>query len=181
MTDPLLTPTLALPLPGARLRPWRFSDATALARHANDRGIWLNLRDTFPHPYTAQDAEFFLCLVADNQRDLHLAIEVDGEAVGSIGVHFKADIRRRSGEIGYWLAREQWGKGLATAAVQELTRYVLATFDVCRLYAVVFATNAASGRVLEKCGYELEARMRRSVVKDGQMLDSLLFARIEEK
>ncbi|UYZ62176.1 GNAT family N-acetyltransferase [Hymenobacter weizhouensis] len=181
MTDPRLTPTLALPLPGARLRPWRFPDAAALAHHANDRAIWQNLRDTFPYPYTAQDAEFFLCLVADSQRDLHLAIEVDGEAVGSIGVHFKSDVRRRSGEIGYWLSRKHWGKGVATAAVQEVSRYVLASFDVCRLYAVVFATNLASGRVLEKTGYELEARMRRSVVKDGQMLDSLLYALVEEK
>ena len=176
MPDSLLTPTLELPVGGARLRPWRFSDAAALARHANDERIAWNLRDSFPFPYSPGDAEFFLCLVADSSRDLFLALEVDGEAVGSVGVHFKTDVRRRSAEIGYWLTPACWGRGLATAAVRTLTAYVLANFDICRLYAVVFATNPASARVLEKAGYELEARMRRSVVKDGQTLDSLLYA-----
>lgn len=176
MIDPLLAPTLALPQAGAQLRPWNFGDAPALTRHANDRGIWQNLRDSFPHPYTAQDAEFYLCLMADQHRDLHLCIEADGQAVGSIGVHFKTDIRRRSAEIGYWLARACWGRGLATAAVQAVTEYVLAHFDVCRLYAVVFEPNGASARVLEKAGYELEATLRKSILKDGQMLDSRLYA-----
>lgn len=176
MTDPLLLPTLPLPGAGARLRPWSFSDVAALARYANNRRIWQHLRDTFPHPYTIEDATYFLSVVADNTRDLHLAFEVAGEAVGSIGVHFKTDVRRRSAEIGYWLAQEYWGQGLATAAVRALSDYVLAHFDVCRLYAEVFATNTASARVLEKAGYEQEARLRRSIMKDGQMLDSLLYA-----
>ncbi|SHK13557.1 GNAT family N-acetyltransferase [Hymenobacter psychrotolerans] len=172
----LLTPTLELPLPKAQLRPWRPTDAPALARHANDRSVWQNLRDTFPHPYTAEDAAYYLAMVADSSRDLHLAFEVQGEAVGSIGVHFKSDVRRRSAEIGYWLARPYWGRGLATAAVQAVSEYVFAHFDVCRLYAVVFESNVASGRVLEKAGYELEAILRKSVVKDGRMLDSRLYA-----
>ncbi|GGG43852.1 GNAT family N-acetyltransferase [Hymenobacter glacieicola] len=176
MLPPQLLPTLALPVAGAQLRPWHFSDAPALARHANDRSIWQNLRDTFPYPYTANDAAYFLARVADNPRDLHLAIDMEGEAVGSIGVHFKTDVRRRSAEIGYWLAQEHWGKGIATAAVRTVTSYVLAHFDICRLYAVVFATNPASGKVLQKAGYELEARLRRSIVKDGEVLDSLLYA-----
>ncbi|WP_303309617.1 GNAT family N-acetyltransferase [Hymenobacter sp. BT730] len=181
MPDALLTPILPLPIPGARLRPWRQSDAPALAHYANDRAIWQNLRDTFPHPYTTEDAQYFLALVADSQRDVHLAIDVAGEAVGNIGVHFKSDIRRRSAEIGYWLARDYWGRGLATAAVRTLSNYVLWNFDVCRLFAVVFEPNYASARVLEKAGYALEGRMRKSIVKDGQMLDSRLYALIKEE
>lgn len=176
MPNLLLTPTLPLPQPGTCLRPWRLSDAPALTEYANDRSIWQNLRDTFPHPYTAQDAEYFLALTADNPRDLHLAFAVDGAAVGSIGVHFKSDVRRRSAEVGYWLARPYWGRGLATAAVQAVSAYVLAHFDVCRLYAVAFGPNVASARVLEKAGFALEATMRKSVVKDGLMLDSKLYA-----
>ncbi len=176
MPDLLLTPTLELPIPGARLRPWNSADAPALAHYANDERVARHLRDSFPHPYLVSDAEFFLCLVADSTRDLFLAIEADGEAVGSVGVHFKTDVRRRSAEIGYWLTPAYWGRGLATAAVRTISAYVLAEFDVCRLYAVIFATNPASARVLEKAGYELEARMRRSIVKDGETLDSLLYA-----
>ncbi|HEX8426224.1 GNAT family protein [Hymenobacter sp.] len=178
MIDPLLAPTLELPQLQARLRPWCFADAPALVEYANDQRVAQNLRDTFPHPYTHQDAEFYLCLMADQQRDLHLALEVDGRAVGSIGVHFKTDVRRRSAEIGYWLGQPYWGRGLATAAVQLVSTYVFAHFDVCRLYAVVFSTNLASARVLENAGYELEGIMRKSIVKDGQMLDSRLYARV---
>lgn len=176
MTHFRLTPTLNLPPPGACLRPWRLSDAAALTRHANDRGIWQNLRDTFPHPYTAADAAYYLALVANSPSDLHLAFEVDGEAVGSIGVFFKDDVHRRSAEVGYWLSRAHWGRGLATAAVRSVAAYVFAHFDICRLYAIPFETNPASARVLEKAGFELEATMRKSVVKDGQMLDSRLYA-----
>ena len=178
MTAPLLAPTLELPQPGVRLRPWSFADAPALVEYANDPRIAENLRDTFPYPYTQQDAEFYLCLMADQQRDLHLAFEVDGVAVGSVGVHFKTDVRRRSAEIGYWLGQPYWGRGLATAAVQQVAAYVFAHFDVCRLYAVVFETNKASARVLEKAGFELEAVLRKSIIKHDQMLDSLLYAKL---
>lgn len=181
MPDPLLSPTLELPdTNGARLRPWTFADAPALARHANDERVARHMRDTFPYPYSAGDAEFFLCLVADSTRDLFLAIEVEGEPVGSVGIHFKTDIRRRSAEIGYWLAPAYWGRGLATAVVRTTSAYVLAHFDVCRLYAVVFANNPASARVLEKAGYELEGRMRRSIIKDDEVLDSLLYALVAD-
>jgi RimJ/RimL family protein N-acetyltransferase len=69
-----------------------------------------------------------------------------------------------------------WGRGITTAAVVALSEYSFAHFDLCRLYAVVFASNAASARVLEKAGYELEARLRKSITKDGQTMDALLYA-----
>lgn len=171
---------LALPATGACLRPWCAADAAALQHHANDHGIWQNLRDSFPHPYTSDDAAYYLAQVADSPRDLHLALEVEGEAVGSVGVHFKSDVRRLSAEIGYWVGRNYWGRGLATEAVQAVSDYVFAHSEVRRLYAVVFATNAASGRVLQKCGYVLEATMRQSILKEGQILDSQLYAKIRE-
>ena len=181
MNNPLLTPVLALPVLGARLRPWHPTDAAALVAYANDQRIAENLRDTFPHPYTLPDAEFYLALMADQPRDLHLALEIDGAAVGSVGVHFKTDVRRRSAEIGYWLGRAYWGQGVAMAAVQGVSAYVFAHFDVCRLYAVVFERNLASARVLEKAGYALEGVLRQSVVKNGRMLDSRLYAKIKDE
>lgn len=181
MNSLLLKPVLALSRAEARLRPWRAADAAALQHHANDYGIWQNLRDTFPHPYTSDDADYYLAQVADAPRDLHLALEVEGEAVGSVGVHFKSDVRRLSAEIGYWVARKHWGKGLATEAVQVVSDYVFANSHICRLYAVVFASNLASARVLTKAGYTLEATMRKSILKEGQILDSQLYAKIKEE
>ncbi|UYZ58454.1 GNAT family N-acetyltransferase [Hymenobacter latericus] len=178
----LLRPTLPLAVAGARLRPFAAADAPALARHANDRDIWLNLRDRFPHPYSLADAEWYLGFVQhEGAADVHLCIEVDGEATGSISVLFQGDVHRREAEIGYWLGRAHWGRGIATAAVQALTAYALGNFDVCRLYATVFEHNLASARVLEKAGYTLEARLRKSITKDGQTLDGLLYAFINSE
>ncbi|HEX8329080.1 MAG TPA: GNAT family N-acetyltransferase [Hymenobacter sp.] len=168
-----------LPLPEveAVLRPFAPTDASALAQHANDRSIWLNLRDRFPHPYAVADAEAYIAMAtAADEHDLHLCIDVAGEAVGCISLLFKQDVSRRSAEIGYWLGREVWGRGIGTAAVRALAAHGFAHHDLARIYAVVFAYNAASGRVLEKAGFDFEARLRQAVTKDGQTVDGLLYA-----
>ena len=94
MSAAQLRPTLELPLHGARLRPWQLSDIQALSTHGNSRDIWLNLRDRFPHPYTLTDAEHHLRFVSgpEGMTDVHLCIEVDGEAAGSISLLFKQDV-----------------------------------------------------------------------------------------
>ena len=100
-------------------------------------------------------------------------------ASGGISIVFQEDVERRSAEIGYWLGRRCWGRGIMTAAVQTITEYTFANFDTCRLYASIFARNTASARVLEKSGYELEGRLRQSITKNGQTMDSLLYAKIK--
>ena len=176
----LLRPTLELPGLNARLRPWKPADAEALARHANDVDVARYLRDVFPHPYSMADAHYYLSLVTDPaSTELTLAIEVAGEAAGSISLLFQNDISRRSAEIGYWLGRQFWGKGIVTAAVRALSAYGLAHFDLVRLYATVYAPNLASARVLEKAGYTMEGRMQQAVTKHQQVLDALLFARVK--
>lgn len=163
-----------------RLRPFRDGDQVAIVRYANDRRVWLNLRDAFPHPYTRSDADAWVRRVAGQAPPTQCAIEVAGEVVGSIGLTLQADVHRRSAEIGYWLGQPFWGRGLMSEAVPAFTAYALATFDLCRLYATVFAWNSASARVLEKAGYSLEGRLRKSVIKDGQTIDQLLFAYVRE-
>ncbi|OUJ70224.1 GNAT family N-acetyltransferase [Hymenobacter crusticola] len=175
-------PTLVLPVAGVRLRPWQLADAPALVACANDESVAQNLRDTFPHPYLPEDARWYLETVATaHAPDIHLAIEVAGSAGGGISVIFKEDVDRRSAEIGYWLGRPHWGRGIMTAAVEALTKYTFVEFNICRLYAGVFAHNTASARVLEKCGYELEGRLRKSITKNGQTTDSLLYAIVNEQ
>ncbi|MGI4760135.1 MAG: GNAT family N-acetyltransferase [Janthinobacterium lividum] len=176
----LLRPTLELPGLNARLRPWQPTDAQVLARHANDADVARYLRDVFPHPYSLADAHYYLNLVTDPaSTELTVAIEVDGEAAGSISLLFQPDISRRSAEIGYWLGRQCWGQGIATAAVRALSTYGLAQFDLVRLYATVYAPNLASARVLEKAGYTLEGRLRQAVTKHEQVLDALLYAQVK--
>jgi ribosomal-protein-alanine N-acetyltransferase len=163
------------------IRSWREGDEHALVRHADDRAVWINLRDRFPHPYTPADARAWLRFVGETRPETDFAIAVAGEAVGGIGIIPRDDVSRRSAEIGYWLGRDLWGRGLATAAVRALTDWAFAHFDLCRIDAAVFEWNPASARVLEKAGYLLEGRLRQSVTKDGRTIDQLLYARIREE
>ena len=158
------------------LRPPRPEDAPSMARYANNRAIWRNLRDRFPHPYTLADAEAFIARHADEEPTRLFVIEVDQQAVGSSGVVPGDDVGRRSMEIGYWLAEPYWGRGIVTEAVQAVTAYALGTFDINRVEAGVFGWNAASARVLTKAGYSLEGTLRGAVTKDGATIDALMYA-----
>jgi RimJ/RimL family protein N-acetyltransferase len=166
-------------LPGQRctIRPWRLSDADALVRHANDIEVARHLRDRFPHPYTHQNAQTFLTH-AITEGGSNFAIDVEGEAVGAIGYVLGTDIERYSAEIGYWLGRQVWGRGIATDALTAVTEHLFRERIVLRLFALPFATNLASIRVLEKAGYEREGVLRSSCVKQGTVRDQALYARV---
>ncbi len=168
---------MRLTLERSIIRPFRLDDAASLAHHANDRGVWRNLRDLFPHPYTLQDAHAWLERSAREPYSA-FAIEVDGAAVGAIGFEAKADVYRHTAEIGYWLGRAYWGRGITSEAIDAFARQLFATRDLMRLEAGVYAWNPASMRVLEKAGFEREACMRKAAFKDGQYVDVLLYARL---
>lgn len=153
------------------------ADAEGLVRQANDLEVARQLRDRFPHPYTDRDARAFL-RHAMKEDASNLAIDVDGEPAGAIGYVSGTDIERFSAEIGYWLGRPYWGRGIATDALVTLTEHLFREGRALRLFALPFAANLASIRVLEKAGYTREGVLRSSSVKDGQVKDQLMYARI---
>ena len=166
---------MRLELDDAIVRSWEPADADALARHASSRSVWLNLRDAFPHPYTKQDAEAFI----GRGIPTFWCIEVDGEAAGGIGLSPGQDVERFSAELGYWLGEAFWGRGIVTQAVAAVTRHAFETMGLHRVFALPYAHNRASARVLEKCGYALEGTLRASSFKDGQFVDQLLYAKLK--
>ena len=169
---------LALTGPVCTLRPWRLDDAEALVRHANNINIARQLRDRFPHPYTRGAALAFLRYATSSERPANLAIEVDGEAVGGVGYVPGADVERYSAEVGYWLGESLWGRGIATGALVLLTAHVFESENLLRCFALPFADNAGSIRVLEKAGYTLEGILKSSSVKFGKPRDQAIYARI---
>ncbi len=176
---------MRMPLSHALLRPWQLEDAPALTAAANNRQVWLRLRDRMPHPYTLADAETYLRSVLTETRsmsslDHSLCIETDGKAAGAIGLHLGADVHRRTAELGYWLAEAHWGRGIVTEAVCAFVLHGFKTLPLDRIYASAYENNPASVRVLEKAGFQFEGRMRKNVIKDGQVLDSLLYAKLRD-
>jgi len=161
--------------PSSTLRDWKPDDAGSLTKHANNPRIAANMRDGFPSPYTPEDADSFIGMAADRTSNLFLAIEVDGEAVGGIGIHRLEDVRRRSAEIGYWLSESCWGRGIATDAVHSLVPAAFEAFDIVRLEAGIFSSNPSSMRVLEKCGFVREAVHAKAITKNGVLLDEVVY------
>ena len=168
---------MQLVLERCTLRPWRLDDAESLATHANNRKVWLALRDLFPHPYTIQDAHEFLQRAVNELPTTNFCIEVNGRAVGGMGIRLGQDVHRHTAEVGYWLSEEFWRGGIITEAVGAFTDFCFDNFSLRRIYAEPFANNPASARVLEKAGFTLEGRLKNNVVKDEELLDSLLYAR----
>lgn len=161
------------------IRPWQEGDLSSLLAHANDRDVWRNLRDAFPHPYTEPDGQAWIAHASGADPVTNFAIEVEGAAVGGVGIDLGVDVYRRTAEIGYWLGRAFWGRGIVTAAVVAVSEWAFSRFDLIRLEAGVFSWNPASMRVLEKAGYVQEGVHRRGVTKDGHTLDRVMFARLK--
>ena len=86
---------------GYCLRSWVGNDAESLAKYANSRAIWLNMRDEFPHPYRIKDADLFIAEANHQPTVIHLAIANQREAVGSVSLSIQDDIRRYSGVLSY--------------------------------------------------------------------------------
>jgi RimJ/RimL family protein N-acetyltransferase len=158
------------------VRSWETNDIESLALHANNEKIWMNLRDAFPHPYTKQHAREFIRAIRQRSPETTFAIAVGEEAVGSIGFVLHPDVERVSAEIGYWLAEPFWGLGITTDALRAVTDHAIKAHGFTRVYALPFAWNTASCRVLEKAGYVLEARLRRSAIKNGTVTDQMQYA-----
>lgn len=169
---------MQLDLGDVRMRSWRKDDLNALLRHANNPRIAANLRDQFPHPYTRRDALDYLNFVRVSNPETAFAIEYGGEAIGGIGFKLGLDIARLSAEMGYWLSESYWNRGLTTRAVAAASDWAFGHYNLVRIFATAFCHNAASIRVLEKAGFQREGIMRRSAVKDGVILDQVLFAKV---
>jgi len=154
------------------LRKWQLSDIKSLAENANNINIWNNVRDYFPYPYTEKDAEEFIQMVINKPEPLtDFAIEIEGQAVGGIGIVPQIDVHAITTEIGYWLGEKYWNRGIMTKAVKQTVKYTFENFPVTKIFAPVFDFNVASMRVLEKVDFFREAVLKKSAIKNGKTID----------
>lgn len=159
-----------------KLRPWRMSDLEDLVTFANNVDIARFMTDAFPHPYSKESGIAFIEF-ANKDYPVHIfAIEVDGKAVGGIGIHPQHDIQRKNAELGYWLAQPYWNKGIMTKAVVEMIEFGFSQYDIDRIFARPFGHNIASQKVLEKSGFQLEALLKGTLIKNGEKVDELIYS-----
>ncbi len=158
-----------------KLRPWHENDLESLVKYANNINIAKFMTDGFPFPYTIEGGKLFIEFANKNKPTHIFAIEVNGEAVGGIGIHPQSDIYKKNAELGYWLAEPYWGNGIITKAIKEILIYGFEQFDINRIFARPFGNNIASQKVLEKAGFTLEAKLEKTLFKNGEFLDELIY------
>ena len=158
------------------LRKWNHDDADSLYENANNFHIAKFMTDAFPHPYKIENATAFIEFATTTNTAHIFAIDVEGKAVGGVGLHLQHDIMRKNAELGYWLGEKYWGQGIITNAVKQMIEFGFTNLDITRIYARPFHTNTASQKVLEKAGFKLEAKIEQSIYKNEEYLDELIYS-----
>jgi ribosomal-protein-alanine N-acetyltransferase len=159
-------------------------DKAAYLEHLQEKEIY-DRTLAIPYPYTEEAADWWIQHVAEETkaqgRSVNWAIRrSDGYLIGGIGHHELVVGKTHKAEIGYWLAKPYWGRGIMTDAVRRVSDFSFRELQLIRLTAHVFAFNTASARVLEKAGYQLEGRLRLHYKKNGRLGDGLLYAKLAD-
>ena len=156
-------------------RKWSLSDKKELMELCNavDRTF---LSDRLPNPYTDDDADWWLNMVAKSESvdGTFRAMLMDGKIIGSVSVERKAD-NRLEGELGYMLLKDYWNRGLMSQVVGQVCEIAIRELGLNRITANVFHPNIASQRILQKNGFKQEGVMRKAVIKEGIFYDILIY------
>jgi [ribosomal protein S5]-alanine N-acetyltransferase len=159
-----------------KLRPWTMDDLDSLVRYANNINIAKNLNDSFPHPYGIENGKGFIKMATEDPNVKIMAIDVNGEAIGGIGLHVQFGVNKKNAELGYWVAEPFWGNGIISKAIPQMIEIGFASLDINRIFARPFGTNIASQKTLEKNGFVLEGRFEKTFFKLGEYYDELIYA-----
>lgn len=165
------------------IRKWQIDDQYDLATILNNQKIMNHLRDGLPYPYTVEDAKEYISsmLQANQEKIFAFAISVDEHVIGSISVTRLDNIHYCTGELGYYIGEDYWGKGYATSAVKQVCQYVFEHSDIIRIFAEPFAYNTASCRVLEKAGFIYEGTLHKNAIKNRQVQDMKMYALLRKE
>jgi ribosomal-protein-alanine N-acetyltransferase len=158
-----------------KLRGWRADDVISIQKHADNPNIYSYLLDRFPHPYTIEAAKAWVDAMLQLEPNYNFVIDIDGEAVGVVGLEMRDDVYSRSPLIGYWIGESFWGRGVMTQAIKLVTGFAFTQLNAIRVHAGVLGNNPRSMHVLEKAGFVKEGILKNSMVKNGVILDEHVY------
>ncbi|WP_424982228.1 GNAT family N-acetyltransferase [Maritalea sp. S77] len=152
MTKSVLKTTLPSTIRSKRLvmRPLGGQDVAQLVVLANNKKI-ADVLARLPHPYTEDDANYFINLANSDGEEKIWAITLDNQLIGVCGLTFSDEIS--TPELGYWLGEPHWGQGIGSEAISALLNAVKETKNDAELFARCLVSNKASAALLAKCGF----------------------------
>ncbi len=159
------------------LKNYELQWAKEFAKIRNDAEVLQFAYDSVPYPFLEEHAQDWIeeQLVHDPAR--RLLIFWNNELAGEIGISLGADIFRLNAEIGYFVAKKFWSRGIASQAIGLMTEYIFKNFEVLRINAGVMEPNKGSMRALEKNGYLLESIRKQEVIKNNIVMTNHHFVR----
>jgi len=165
-----------------KLREFKSGDEKSLQKNINDKDMAKNTL-LIPYPYTKKDAQDWInrnlkLKRLKNRNEINFVIDINNEVAGSVSFN-KIDKNNKNAEIGCWLAKKYWNKGIMTGAVKQMIKYGFKKLKLKRIYAYIFPFNKASQRMTEKAGFQLEGKLRKHVIKNEKFYDDLLYAKIK--
>lgn len=160
------------------LEKWKKEDAYDLMRICNETDRTY-LSNRLPYPYTEENASWWLNMVSENEgkRGIFRSVRVDGEIVGNITVEQKEDVFVKDAELGYLLLPRMWSRGIMSEAVRRICEIAFEELDIVRITGQVYEPNAASRRILEKNGFELEGVLKKAVFKEGKIWNLCVYGK----
>jgi ribosomal-protein-alanine N-acetyltransferase len=159
------------------LRKLRIFDTEELTKAINNKEIIPYLDSNRKYPISLDYAKKSIIKSIKDKKNYKKAIIVDGKFIGTISL-YNPNKNKKIFEIGYFIARPYWNKGIATKAVKEMCNFGFKKLKLKRIWADTQSNNPASARVLEKAGFKLEGRKRKSIYKKGKYFDELIFGRL---
>ena len=161
------------------LRPYKKGDEESLQININSKEV-SRFMSTVPFPYKTSDAHYWIkhnskLDKSKNKKEINFAIEIDNGVVGGIGLMHIT--KNHKAEIGYWLGKKYWGKGIMTEAIKIVLDYAFNQINLKRIYAKVFIKNKPSVRILEKNKFKLEGILKKELSKKDKLFDVYIYAK----
>lgn len=165
------------------LRTWEVWDEESLAYYANNKNISINMTDSFPYPYTLENAKRWISHCQEKEKEPEdFAIVIDGKTVGGCWLKHREGNNRICKEIGYRLGEAYRGQGIVPQAVRVLIDYIFTTYaEIQRIEAKVFDWNKNSPKVLQKLWFTHEWTLRNNIIKDWKKVGELIYSLLREE
>ncbi len=160
------------------LRQFTLDDAVDIMRLAGDREVAMNTLN-MPHPYLPGMAEDWITTLQKDYQESNslvyaICLKDFTPLIGAIGLTLHLKIR--NAELGYWIGKDYWNNGYCTEAVKAIIDYAFTDMTIHKIYANFFASNPASGRVMEKVGMKYEACLKSHLYHWGEYKDIIYYS-----